>query len=135
MSKYAYEISTLQGQIGGLNNDILLAETRRVELQGARNQLKTEKETLETNKELLDSPETGESGSTGTHANNHEDSERQLIRNSHANLPAQVQEMMDAIDSQRDSIKETVESKKSSINAKKSRISFLRDKQRQANNN
>ncbi|WZY00713.1 DUF5082 family protein [Bacillus sp. FSL W7-1360] len=133
MSDYSSRINALSIEIQDLNDAIALAQNRRAELWETRRKLVTEKSSVESYDDLIKSPETGEPGSTGAHATNHESSERDLVLNGHAHLPEQVQEMIDAIDSERDDLRETISDNRKSISSKSDTISNLKEKQRSKN--
>ncbi|WZY00194.1 DUF5082 family protein [Bacillus sp. FSL W7-1360] len=130
MSDYSSRINALSIEIQDLNDSIAAARARRAELAEARRKLVSERDNLDSDEELIKSPETGESGSTGSHATNHEDAERDMVLKGHQDLPDQVQEKIDAIDSERDSLLQTISDSRSTINSKKDTMSSLKEKQK-----
>ncbi|BAB04695.1 DUF5082 family protein [Halalkalibacterium halodurans] len=130
MSDYSSRINALNREIGVLNDAISVAQSRRQELAETRRQLVTGKSQLSTDKELIKKPETGEPGSIGTHASNHEGAERSMVLKGHEDLPVQVQEMIDAIDSERDRLQDRIDGHRRSISSKRNTIRHLRERQR-----
>ncbi|WP_240613593.1 hypothetical protein [Pueribacillus theae] len=61
-------------------------------------------------KSHIDNPQLGNDSARGTIASDFERAERDMLKQEHVKLPEQVQEMIDAIDSEQDRLQEKIES-------------------------
>ncbi|GIN92835.1 DUF5082 domain-containing protein [Siminovitchia terrae] len=126
MSYYLNQINLLNNEIRTIRKGMDIAGEHRQELLDVRSKLVTEKSTLVSDKSHIDNPELGNDAARGTIASDFERAERDKLKLEHVKLPEQVQEMIDAIDSERDRLHEKIESGRLQIQYRNDRINHLR---------
>ncbi|WP_213021542.1 DUF5082 family protein [Siminovitchia terrae] len=126
MSNYLSQINLLNNEIRTIRKGMDIAGEHRQELLDVRSKLVTEKSTLVSDKSHIDNPQLGNDAARGTIASDFESTERDKLKQEHVKLPEQVQEMIDAIDSERDRLHEEIESGRLQIQYRNDRINHLR---------
>lgn len=126
MSYYLNQINLLNNEIRSIRKGMDIAGEHRQELLDVRSKLVTEKNALVSDKNHIDHPQLGNDSARGTIASDFEGAERDKLKQEHVKLPEQVQEMIDAIDSERDRLQEKIESGSLQIQNRNNRINHLR---------
>ncbi|WZX99149.1 hypothetical protein NSQ26_07195 [Bacillus sp. FSL W7-1360] len=131
MSGYSYKIEMLTMDIASLQSAIELAKDQRADLLDIRNELMNEKRELESQESFINEPETDNESSHGTHAEAHED-ERETARQLHEKAIERVEEMIQAVNDERDDLASQIQTDRAKVYDREDRISMLRQKQRAA---
>ncbi|MED4171854.1 DUF5082 family protein [Halalkalibacterium halodurans] len=126
---YSSKISSLNNEINQLNSVIRNASNNREELAHARSKLLNKKEDLASDARWIHEPENGHDQSRGVISSEHDDA-RNSIERAYADSPKQIQEMIDAIDQERNRLSREIDHKRASIASRRSRITALKAKQR-----
>ncbi|SDB86958.1 YwqH-like family protein [Shouchella lonarensis] len=135
MSYYLHQVNSLNREIRTIKNGMELAGEHRQELLEVRRKLVSEKSTLTSDKSQIKEPEIGNDTARGTIASEFESEERDMLEQEHGKLPEQVQEMIDAIDSERDNLQSKISSGRLQVQFRNNRINHLRKLDRQAKAN
>ncbi|WP_062048663.1 DUF5082 family protein [Bacillus sp. JCM 19034] len=126
---YSSKISVLNSEINHLNSVISEVSRHREELAHARYKLLNKKGDLVSDTRWIHNPENGHERSRGYISSEHDDA-RDSIERAYADTHKQVQEMIDAIDQERNRLSREIDHKRASIASRRNRITTLKAKQR-----
>ncbi|BAB07734.1 DUF5082 family protein [Halalkalibacterium halodurans] len=126
---YSSKISSLNNEINQLNSVIRNASNNREELAHARSKLLNKKGDLASDARWIHEPENGHDLSRGTIATEHDDV-RDSIDHAYAKASEQIEEMIDAIDQERNRLSREIDRTRTMVTSRRDRITTLKAKQR-----